>query len=242
MTISSGLLLFAMPVALFAQTAAFEVASVKSLPPVTDGRVSTRMSTDDGMVRYSNVTLKDVIAQAWGIAKFRIEGPAWLDDERYTIAAKIPSGASSQQVPGMFQTLLRERFAMEFHRESKDVPVLALVVAKGGSKLKAADALTGCSGSSNLKRIILACHTSLQQFAEQLSRHTDRPVVDKTLLQGAFEINLQWIPDGAAPDDSVVGATLQDALPEQLGLKLEAQKAPVEILVIESANKIPTEN
>src|SRR5271168_1210754 len=114
MAISSRLLLFAMPVALFGQTAAFEVASVKSLPPVTDGHVSTRMSTDDGMVRYSNVTLKDVIAQAYGIAKFQIEGPAWLEDERYTIAAKIPAGALSKDVPTMFQTLLKDRFGMQF--------------------------------------------------------------------------------------------------------------------------------
>jgi uncharacterized protein (TIGR03435 family) len=173
------------------------------------------------------------------VAKFQIAGPAWLDDERYVIVAKIPAGATGKQVPAMFQTLLTDRFAIKLHRESRDLAVLALVVAKGGPKLKAADSLTGCHGESNKKSSSLDCHTSLAQLAEQLSVNADRPVVDRTMLEGPFEISLHWIPDGAASDS---GATLLEALPEQLGLRLEAQKAPVEILVVDSANRIPTEN
>lgn len=224
------------------QAPAFEVASVRPVPPPTDGHISTRMSTDNGMLNYSNVTLKDVIGQAYSVARYQIAGPAWLDDERYVIAAKIPAGAPRDQVPAMLQALLKDRFGMDFHRESKDLAVLALVDAKGGSKLKAADSATGCHVESNLRRNSLACHLSIPQFAEQLSKYTDRPVVDKTLLTGVFEINLEWVSDAAAISDAAAGSTLLEALPEQLGLKLEARKAPVEILVIDSVNRIPTEN
>jgi uncharacterized protein (TIGR03435 family) len=139
----------------------------------------------------------------------------------------------------MFQSLLRDRFAMKFHKESQDLAVLALVVARGGPKLQAADSLTGCHGESGRKGFSLDCHTSLTHLAEQLSANADRPVVDKTMLEGPFEISLHWVPDGAASDG---GATLFEALPEQLGLRLEAEQSPVEILVIDSANRVPTAN
>jgi uncharacterized protein (TIGR03435 family) len=237
--IRSTILLLTLSASICAQVPEFEVASVASVPPPSDGHISTRMSTDNAVVRYSNVTLKDVIAQAYSVAKYQIAGPAWLDDERYVIVAKIPAGATGKQVPAMFQALLRDRFAMKLHRESRNLAVLALVVAKGGPKLKAADSSTGCHGESNKKVNSLDCHTSLAQLAEQLSANADRPVVDKTMLEGPFEISLHWIAEGAASDG---GATLLDALPEQLGLRLEAQKAPVETLVVDSANRVPTEN
>jgi uncharacterized protein (TIGR03435 family) len=200
------------------------------------------MSTDDGMLNYSNLTLKDVIAQAYRIAKYQVAGPAWLDDDHFVIAAKIPSGAPREQVPAMLQTLLKERFGLEFHRESKDMAVFALVVAKGGSKLKATDSATGCHISTTSRKIRHQCHMDLSQFAERLSTYTDRPVVDKTQLPGVFEINIEWVPDGAATVDAEAGSTLLEALPEQLGLRLEAQRAPVEMLTVDSANRVPSEN
>jgi uncharacterized protein (TIGR03435 family) len=151
----------------------------------------------------------------------------------------LTGSAGSCRLTDWQGVLSRDRFALKLHRESRELPVLALVVAKGGPKLKAADSSTGCHGESNKKASSLDCHTSLPELAEQLSANADRPVVDKTMLEGPFEISLHWIPDGAASDG---GATLPEALPEQLGLRLEAQKAPVEILVIDSANRVPAEN
>jgi uncharacterized protein (TIGR03435 family) len=106
----------AIPLALFAQAPEFEVASVKPVPPPTDGHISTRLSTDDDILNYSNVTLKDVIAQAYSAAKFRIVGPAWLDEDRYVIHAKIPAGAVKAQIPAMLQALIKERFGMQISR------------------------------------------------------------------------------------------------------------------------------
>jgi uncharacterized protein (TIGR03435 family) len=240
--ISAILISLSFGAALFAQQPEFEVASVKSIPPPMDGHISTRMSTDDRLVNYSNVTLKDVIAVAWGIPKFRVDGPAWLDNERYTISAKVPSGAESAQIPAMFQSLLRDRFGLMFHRESREMGILALVVAKGGSKLQPTPSITGCHVESNQRRSSLACHVDLPRFAEQLTNYTDRPVVDKTSLDGRFEINLQWIPDSAAAQDPAGGATLFQALSEQTGLRLESQRGPIEIVIIDSANRTPTEN
>ena len=237
-----SILLLCIPAALLAQAPAFEVASVKSVPPPVDGHISTRMSTDNGMLNYSNVTLKDVVAQAYSIAKFQVAGPDWLDNDRFVIAAKIPSGAPREQVAAMLQALLKERFALTFHRESKETSVLAMVVAKGGAKLKPADSASGCHISTTAKKISHMCHLELPQFAERLSTYTDRPVVDRTQLHGVFEINVEWVPDAAAITDPTAGSTLLEALPEQLGLRLEAQKTPVEILIVDSASRVPTEN
>jgi uncharacterized protein (TIGR03435 family) len=115
-------------------------------------------------------------------------------------------------------------------------------VAKGGSKLKAADAQTGCHGESNQRHDSLDCHTDLAILAEQLSTHTELPVIDKTLLEGPFDIKLEWVPDAVATSGPDAVSTLLEALPEQLGLRLEAQKASLEILVVDSASRIPAEN
>jgi uncharacterized protein (TIGR03435 family) len=222
-----------------AQTPAFEAASIKPLPPAADGGVHIHMSDDDKMVNYSSVGLKDVMAYAYGVGKDQISGPAWLDNDMYAIVAKVPAGVSGKQIPAMLETLLRERFGMVIHRESRDVAVFALLEAKGGAKLKVADGATGCHGTGDSKGYILACQTSLAHFADWLSRQTGRPVIDKTQLDGPFAINMDWLPD--APDDPP-NTALFEALNKQLGLRLEGQHAPREFIVVDSANRVPTEN
>jgi len=224
---------------LTAQTLAFEAASIKSLPPALDGSIHIHMNGDDSVLNYSSVGLKDVMAFAYGVGKDRISGPAWLDSEMYAIVAKVPAGVSGKQIPAMLQTLLRERFGLVIHRESKEVPVFALLQAKGGAKLKASAEVTGCRGSGDSKGYILACRASLPRFADWLSGKTGRPVIDRTLLEGTFEINMQWVPD--APDD-LPNTALFEALNKQLGLRLEGQHAPGEFIVVDSANRVPTEN
>ena len=224
---------------LTAQTPTFEAASIKPLPPAADGGVHIHMSDDDKMVNYSSVVLKEVIAYAYGVRPDQVSGPAWLESDMYSIVAKVPSGASGNQIPAMLQTLLSERFSLVFHRESKEVPVFALLQAKGGSKLKVADQTTGCHGTGDSKGRKLVCQTSLAHFADWLSRQTGRPVIDKTQLEGAFAIDMDWLPD--APDDAP-NTALFEALNRQLGLRLEGQHAPREFIVVDSANKVPVEN
>jgi len=227
------------PALLTAQTPAFEAASIKSLPPALDGSIHIHMSDDDKMVNYTSVGLKDVLAYAYGVPKDRISGPGWLDSEMYAIVAKVPAGVSGKQIPAMLQTLLQERFGLMLHRESKDIPVFALMQVKGGTKLKSADEVTGCHGTGDSKGRVLTCQSNVAQFANWLSRQAGRQVIDKTQLEGIFRFELQWIPD--APEDPP-NTTLFEALNKQLGLRLEGQHAPGEFLVVDSANRVPTEN
>src|ERR1700722_18694563 len=123
--------------ALMAQGPVFEAASIKSLPPEARGHV--HMSSDRNIINYSSAGLKDMISEAYGIGKDRISGPAWLDNEMYAVNARVPDGASANQIPEMLQALLKDRFSVVIHRESREVSVLALVVAKGGPKMKRVD-------------------------------------------------------------------------------------------------------
>lgn len=223
--------------ALLAQAPVFEAASIKSLPPEALGHV--HMNSDRNIINYMSAGLKDMISEAYGIGKDRISGPAWLDSEMYAVNARIPDGASAKQIPEMLQALLRDRFGVVIHRESRETAVLALVVAKGGPKMKPIDNATGCNSHGDANGTVLACQSGISSLLNVLSRNMRRPVIDATGLTGAFEINMQWERD--APDDAP-GTSLLEALPKQIGLRLEAQKAPMEFIVVDAANRIPTAN
>ena len=122
---------------------AFEVASVKPAEPPSAGMMGLRVgmrggpgTPDPGQINYSNVTLKNVIQNAYGVKGFQITGPKWLDSERFDIVAKVPQGATKEEFKLMLQNLLAERFKLTLHRESKDMPMYALVVGKNGPKMK----------------------------------------------------------------------------------------------------------
>ena len=128
---------------------AFEVASIKPSPPQAPGHTDSRMSTNNGRLNYTNVTLKDVIGQAYKVPESQISGPDFIDTERFDIAAKIPADAARGQVPVMLQTLLSDRFHLAIHRDSKEQPVYALAIAKGGPKLKTIESESGITSNSN---------------------------------------------------------------------------------------------
>jgi len=230
-------LLVTFSAALCAQGPVFEAAAIKSLPPEALGHVN--MHSDGNIINYSSAGLKDIISAAYRIGKDRISGPGWLDSAMYAVTARVPEGASQKEIPEMLQALLRDRFGVVLHRESKDMPVLALVVAKGGPKMKAADKATGCNSDGDANGTVLSCESDLAQFVTVLSRQMRGTVINKTGLNGVFEIRMQW--DRDAPDDPP-GTSLLEALPKQLGLKLESQHAPVDVIVVDSANRIPTAN
>src|SRR5947209_12153437 len=116
----AGVGLFALTsCAAFAQAPpSFEVASIKQAAPQQMGRQMVRMGGDAGRVDYANVSLKDVLARAYGVNAYQVSGPSWLDTERYDIAAKVPEGVAADQVPAMLQALLLDRFKMTVHKES----------------------------------------------------------------------------------------------------------------------------
>jgi uncharacterized protein (TIGR03435 family) len=225
----------------------FEVATIKSAPPLPPGRTDRRMSTNGGRLNYTNVTLKDVVRQAYKVQRYQITGPDWIDTALFDIAAKIPNGASRDQVPLMLQALLADRFKLALHRETKELPMYALVVAKNGPKFKTSESESGITSNSSRTHWHVTANVSMRGFAEFLTEEAGRPVVDQTGLTGSYDLTLDWAPDNAvatpdAPNDSAAGPSLFTALQEQLGLKLDSTKGPVEILVIDRAEKTPTEN
>jgi len=141
-----GLLAFASCAAL-AQTPplSFDVASVKPAAPSGDGMVMRRMSggpgtNDPGTLTLTNVPLKMMVVRAYDLKQYQVEGPDWIDSLGYDVTAKVPPGTTKEQFQQMLQTLLAERFKLTVHRETRQLPVYALVVAKGGPKMKEVEA------------------------------------------------------------------------------------------------------
>ena len=227
----------------------FDVASVKRNPTAT-GSLSGRggsIRPSRAEITFEGVSLWKAIAFAYGISEdkdYAITGPGWLRTERYDIAAKLPPDVTFEEVQAMMQNLLATRFHMTTHHESKEMPMYALVIAKDGPKLH--EAASGRPGFS-LARGKITGQGGLGPFADRLSQFVDRPVVDQTGLKGVFDLALTWSPStevaslgDAAPSPD--GASVFTALQEQMGLRLEARKGPVDVLVVDQADKVPTEN
>ena len=225
----------------------FEVASVK--PAAPSQTPAGRASTSGDRVTMINTTVSNVIGRAYGVKFYQIDGPPWILTERYDILAKAPDNTPKDQIPLMLQSLLAERFKLTIHRETRELPVFALVVAKGGPKFKLGD-----GGAMSIKPDGTGGYAyknySMATLADSLSLMTalGRPVLDRTGLAGGYSFNadLYNIPKGLSPAEFKEATVNSDAifstLPEQLGLKLESQKAPIEFLVIDHAEKVPVEN
>lgn len=225
---------------------AFEVASIR---PNNSGSGTSSSDGRNGEFIGRNESLRDLIEHAYDVMEWQIDGPAWIRAERFDVMAKPPAGAPSGDFNAMMQNLLAERFKLKVHRESRETPVYALVEMKAGLKAaKVAD--DGQARTDWSRNHISAQHTSMARFAERLSRIADRPVVDRTGEKGAFDFELKWTPDAqsARPPATPAGTiadeppSLFTAIQEQLGLRLEPAKAPVEYLVVDHAERIPTDN
>jgi uncharacterized protein (TIGR03435 family) len=245
---------------------AFEVASVKPAPPPTPGMIKVQMGGDPGMIDYKNVSLKTVIAWAYQMKEFQVSGPDWIETARFDILAKVPPNAPKEQIPPMLQNLLAERFKLTVHREQKVMPVYAMVVGKGGLKVKPleGDPEGSMSNRFSPKGRAFSGQMTLAALAAALSQMLDRPVLDLSGIKGAYDIDLEWVPDehesgaltkmrimggqagggaeahGETPDSN--GPSIFAALQEKLGLRLDGRKSLVDILVVDGAEKVPTEN
>ena len=224
----------------------FEVASVKPSDPSDKPGF---LHTDPGRMNLNGVTVKMLIQQAWAISGYRIYGgPSWLDSTRYNIEAKAPDGAGNltlDQMRPMLQTLLTDRFHLAVRREEKDLPMYRLVVSKNGSKLRES-VVSGEPQSRMSTGRITDEKADLNTLASQLGQQLGRFVSNQTGLKGVFNFKVQWTPDpgqnqggdsDTPPPAGVEGPSIFTALQEQLGLKLESSKGPVEVLVIDRAEK-----
>jgi uncharacterized protein (TIGR03435 family) len=222
---------------------AFEAASVK---PNHSGTHNSSTHTRPANVEMKNVTLRNIITSAYRIKDYQVSGPEWLRSERYDIVAKAPFGTPEAQIAPMLRTLLAERFKLETHSETKEFPVYGLVATKGGLIPQPAEAGEGSSMNTTIDDKggeLKAQRTTLARLAEWLSTRLDRPVLDMSGLTGAYDFNLKFSLENAGGDaDTPKYPILPLALQEQLGLRLEKRTAPIEILVVDRAEKVPVEN
>jgi uncharacterized protein (TIGR03435 family) len=191
--------------------------------------------------------LRQIVRLAYEIQRVRVQGgPAWLDMDKYNIVAKAESAdASPDDIKAMLRTLLAGRFKLAVHRETKDLPVYTIVVGKNGPKLQ--EATQEQKGSSNVRGTSRGLQMTYQKVAMPLYM-LGSPVLDKTGLTGRYNFTLEWTDErfrrpANGPDAPEVETfpDLFSALQNQLGLKLEVKNGPVEVLVIDHAEKA-TEN
>jgi len=303
----TGCLVYAQPVD---KTLTFDAASVKpATPPTPDGRGMIMMqgpsggpgTKDPGRIRYPNVSMKNLLMTAYDVKNFQIVGPAWLDTERFDIDATMPPDTTKERFHAMLQNLLAERFKLVVHRDTKELPMYSLTVAKGGPKMQVSAEVPapkdgadpapplplpmqpkiGADGfpilpprppGSPIGMIIMngrarmiGQQNSMQELAERLTNLTNRPVTDATALKAKYDFTLTFQPEGLngpmgpMPPPPAGGGGLNgaptggapelDALPDifgavqaQLGLRLEAKKGPVAMIVVDHADKTPTAN
>ncbi|HEX4276563.1 MAG TPA: TIGR03435 family protein [Bryobacteraceae bacterium] len=220
----------------------FEVASIKPAPIGTRRRGSGTKA-GHGRLTMNNVTLKQCIMGAWGVGPNQIAGgPAWLNTDGFEISARADKPVEDEAVINtMLRNLLAERFKLEVHREVRNVRALVLEVTKSGPKMEESTdpAATTSSGRGSVE----GRKITMDRFAEVLARQMEFPVVNRTGLDGFFNLDLEWTPlrlSATSPDEPD-GPSVFTAIQEQLGLRLVAQKMPIEMLVIDRAEK-PEEN
>jgi len=218
----------------------FDAASVKQ-NHASDCRGRWDFAVSHATVTAENAPLRRIISRAYQLTDDRISGPAWIDSQCYDIRAKAPAGASDSDLMVMLQRLLVERFHLIARRESNERPVFFLVIDKGGTKLSADGDKNSKPAAGDGRVLFMARH--LPDLCERLATVAGRPVLDKTGLDGSYQIEFTYVPFGTvAGDPSETGSDIFSAVRDQLGLKLEAQRAMVEILKIESIDKVPTRN
>jgi uncharacterized protein (TIGR03435 family) len=262
-----------------AQKPAFEVASVKANVSGDKGVLSR--AEPGGRTTIKNATLKLVMEVAYSVHDFQIfGGPSWITTDRWDIEAKAEEGSIPPELPSpspttpnhpltlMLQSLIEDRFQLKIHREIKEMPVYALMIAKTGQKMKlsADQDLVGFpalpqGGTPPRGMIRLNAGRGdlegngvpLSTLAQVLSAQLGRSVIDKTDVKGLYDFKLEWAPDpgqGLSPPGvlgppstsaDISGPSIFTALQEQLGLRLDSAKGPVEVLVIDSVQK-PSEN
>ena len=241
----------------------FEVASVRASNPdqgfINASTPSLNVGGDRNL-RFAQITLRDLIMLAYGVGARQIQGPSFLNGnpaapaDRFDVIARVPAGSTPEQVPLMLRALLAERFHLGLHRETKTMQVYALEVAKNGLKLK--ESPEGATGEARCTRsfaehegatLAAVCsRMTSADIAQQLQAlapgyFRDGPVVDSSGLKGVYDFKLEWITNVEAANGSP-GPTMFNAVENQLGLKLDRRRQPLEILVVDQLDRKPTEN
>jgi uncharacterized protein (TIGR03435 family) len=268
----------------FAQASpTFGVASVRPSPdgPPAQGQAGVHITKNQA--RFAYLSLRDYLSIAFSVPIHQVSGPEWINSARFDIAATMPEHATDADFPKMMEALLRDRFKLQAHRESRESPVLALEVGRNGTRLVAtpddtpkdapfsvtssgsaqgvsADLGNGSSFTLTNNRFEFR-KVTMQSLADTLGRFMRYPVLDRTGLDGRFDIGFNIAPEDYMPlmIRSAVNAGI--TLPPQalqmldapslgsvenglrsLGLSLEERRAPLDHLIVDSMERTPTDN
>lgn len=229
----------------------FDVASLKPAPP-PEGRISVDLGNwSHGRLTLTNVTLSECLRFAFKIyTDDQIVGPDWIKDHHtlFNIVAQAPPDTPLDKVRQMALALLTERFQLTLRQSSRELRYLALAVDAGGLKMQ--PTREGAPAGREIVRPgrIVYHHVSPLTLAVLLSRFTNQPTFDKTGVKGQFDVDLQWTPDipvakpVSEPSDPDAAPSLFAAVREQLGLRLEGRKGPVDVVVVDHAERSPIGN
>lgn len=230
-------------------TPAFDAASIKPAA----GNMRPEVRTSPGSLTIRNQTLLFLIQWAYDTPPFQISGPDWLRDSRFDVIAKAEGGGDDAQLRLMLRTLLADRFAVKVHPERKEMQVYAVTLARGGPKFQESTDEGPPVFDRGGPTTLTAHRVTMKDLAIQISDPLNRPVIDETGLKGRYDIKIdvsaymQGVTGGSEGRGGGEGqidvmSVLFTALQQQLGVRLESKKENVDILVIDHAEKAPTDN
>ena len=252
----------------------FEAVSVKPSPPLNGqngvtGMVGGPGSGDPGRISFPQNTLADLVAIAYGVPKYRVSGPDWIDSNRYDVVAKLAPKTTIEQVRQMTRGMLADRFKLTTHMTQKNMTFYEMTASKPGPALKPSTSAAPLPSDEKLAEVtgrrprlakdgfpdipagvsalvelndrsrMVEFHRTMAWLARRLARDLKQQVVDATELKGEYDIDLRWVnsptPDPAGPD-------LIEAVRTQLGIRLTPRKGPIDIVVVDHAERVPSRN
>ena len=229
---------------LWAESPAFEVASIRVHPGTSPMRVQVQLR--HGRLRGENVTLSHVLSVAFGVSEDRIIGPNWLERDRFDFAGKSPEGIPDSEMKPMRQALLRDRFRLKEHTELRKIRAYTMVVAPGGVKMPVYPSPEPTGRSYPHGYPMMRGTLTTAQIAELISPIVGRPVVDATGLTERYNLLLSFAPftpRTEVSDDAGLGPPdIFTAMQEQLGLRLNVEARDLNVIVVDSIERMPSAN
>jgi uncharacterized protein (TIGR03435 family) len=231
---------------------AFETATIKPSKSSSNA-IGNRFGAE--LATWTNVSVRALIEDSYRLKDYLASAPDWVNTDKWDINARANGMTTFQQKMLMTRTLMEERCQLKFHMETRELPVYILTAVKGGPKFqppKDDDKPAGVRIRADVKGAIIGHKMDVSTLPDYLSAQLNRPVIDKVGLKGIQDFTLEWTPvpnegnfatqsDVADQPSSTDGPTIFAAIQEQLGLKLESARGPVQVLVIDSVQK-PSEN
>lgn len=223
----------------------FAAASIRASSQAKNGD-EVRVESSPGSLTLRGVSLEFCVEWAYDMPMFQVQAPGWMKDAGFDVVARSEEPAGDDRLRQMLRTLLAERFGLQVHTDRREMPVYVLALAPGGPKFSRSDSPGPPSFGNDGVAAMTAKRVTISEFAAKISEPLGRPVLDGTGLQGRFDISINVTSYMSAPvakdGELDLPGLLFTALQKQLGVRLQTRRSPVDILVVDRAEKVPTEN